>query len=328
MIIALLLAAAPVHAQLISPGLGRVVSALVAIPSHPQLLAHSNAVLMTPPLSLSLAPTAVPLPIVAVSAAASEGPAPLSPLSALSRTARTENGDRYPSLNYFWDGLAFGQVYEVPATPVPLSFDPQSALSESARPVPWLSVRDPSLARALDAAVEWSRHGPGALHLQRRPGGRRDPGRGPGRGGPQPSKNYGEPTTSTAACACTAPCSSPAARARWPALWSTNSFMSFSTRRPAFYALELELEAHLQDLEMLAELGLTPPPDTFARQAMDALATSPAFVELIQAAAWQPLSGEDLSTKSSTSWAGLKSARLWPPRSATLPGPSQPTWIT
>ncbi|OGR94711.1 MAG: hypothetical protein A2V88_05550 [Elusimicrobia bacterium RBG_16_66_12] len=51
------------------------------------------------------------------------------------------------------------------------------------------------------------------------------------------------------------------------------------------YALELEIEAHLQDLELMAELGLTPPPHTFARQALDALTKGPAaFVELISAA--------------------------------------------
>lgn len=50
-------------------------------------------------------------------------------------------------------------------------------------------------------------------------------------------------------------------------------------------ALEMEIEAHLQDLDMLAELGVTPPKGTFARQALDLLAEGPdRFVELIRAA--------------------------------------------
>lgn len=50
-------------------------------------------------------------------------------------------------------------------------------------------------------------------------------------------------------------------------------------------ALEMEIEAHLQDLDMLAELGLEPPPNTFARQLWEALRKGPGpFVELIQAA--------------------------------------------
>ncbi len=50
-------------------------------------------------------------------------------------------------------------------------------------------------------------------------------------------------------------------------------------------ALEMELEAHLEDLDMLAELGLEPRPGTFARQAWDALREGPeAFTRMIQAA--------------------------------------------
>lgn len=50
-------------------------------------------------------------------------------------------------------------------------------------------------------------------------------------------------------------------------------------------ALEMEIEAHLQDLDMLAELGQEPPPNTFARQLWEALREGPRpFVELLQAA--------------------------------------------
>lgn len=50
-------------------------------------------------------------------------------------------------------------------------------------------------------------------------------------------------------------------------------------------ALEMEIEAHLRDLEMLAEFGVKPPQGTFARQALDALARDPnKFIELISAA--------------------------------------------
>ncbi|UPT73243.1 MAG: hypothetical protein M0D55_15335 [Elusimicrobiota bacterium] len=50
-------------------------------------------------------------------------------------------------------------------------------------------------------------------------------------------------------------------------------------------ALEMEIEAHLQDLDMLAELGLEPPENTFARQSWEALKKGPKpFIALIQAA--------------------------------------------
>ena len=50
-------------------------------------------------------------------------------------------------------------------------------------------------------------------------------------------------------------------------------------------ALEMEIEAHLQDLEMLRELGLEPRAHTFARQLHEALRKGPTeFIALIQAA--------------------------------------------
>lgn len=50
-------------------------------------------------------------------------------------------------------------------------------------------------------------------------------------------------------------------------------------------ALEMEIEAHLTDLAMLQELGLEPPPNTFARQLFDALRQDPKkFIALIQSA--------------------------------------------
>ncbi|MDE2511733.1 MAG: hypothetical protein KGL74_11485, partial [Elusimicrobia bacterium] len=50
-------------------------------------------------------------------------------------------------------------------------------------------------------------------------------------------------------------------------------------------ALELEIEAHLQDLALMNELGLRTPPHTFARQTEEALKKGPAaFIALIQLA--------------------------------------------
>ncbi|MFI5347862.1 MAG: NAD(P)/FAD-dependent oxidoreductase, partial [Elusimicrobiota bacterium] len=50
-------------------------------------------------------------------------------------------------------------------------------------------------------------------------------------------------------------------------------------------ALELEIEAHLQDLALMNELGLRTPPNTFARQTEEALKKGPAaFIALIQMA--------------------------------------------
>ncbi|HAZ07140.1 MAG TPA: hypothetical protein DCZ01_01150 [Elusimicrobia bacterium] len=270
MIIALLLAAAPLHAQIISPGLCRVVSA----------------------------PIAVPLPIVAVSASAA-------------------------SLNYLWDGPALGQIYEVPATPVPLSFEPQSALADRGRPAPWLSVRDPNLARALDAAVDLAR----GTALGRRTfaaaqeavaaqGGVlvvavRDLG-----------KNNGEFDYLAGRLSLNRALFAPGREVTLAGtlVHELLHVVQHAAGLPS-YALELELEAHLQDLEMLAELGLTPPPDTFARQTLDALAQSPAaFVELIQAAVpGSPYLGED-SLDEVIDWLeeDLESARERGPSSARL----------
>lgn len=50
-------------------------------------------------------------------------------------------------------------------------------------------------------------------------------------------------------------------------------------------ALEMEIEAHLDDLAFMAELGVTPPEKTFARQSLEALKKGPeAFVELLHMA--------------------------------------------
>lgn len=50
-------------------------------------------------------------------------------------------------------------------------------------------------------------------------------------------------------------------------------------------ALELEIEAHLQDLALMDELGLRPPPRTFSSQLAEALKKGPqAFIALIQMA--------------------------------------------
>ena len=50
-------------------------------------------------------------------------------------------------------------------------------------------------------------------------------------------------------------------------------------------ALEMEIEAHLTDLAMLAELGLEPPKGTFAAKLKEALAESPrAFTDLLSSA--------------------------------------------
>lgn len=50
-------------------------------------------------------------------------------------------------------------------------------------------------------------------------------------------------------------------------------------------SLEMEIEAHLDDLAFMAELGVTPPEKTFARQSWEALKKGPeAFVELLSMA--------------------------------------------
>ena len=242
---------------------------------------------MTPPSSLSLAPSPIPLPVAAVAPAPTASPTPVSPLAALGLAARPENGDRAPSLNHFWDGLAFGRVFEDADAPAPLVFEPDSASAGKARPAPWLSVRDPRLARTLDAAVELARgttvgrraFAAAAKAVEAQGGVLAadilDLGR-----------NHGEYDYLDGRLRLHRALFAPGREGELAGtLVHELLHVAQHARGLPSYALELEIEAHLQDLELLAELGLTPPPHTFARQAQAALAKSPAaFVELLQAA--------------------------------------------
>lgn len=281
MIVALLLAASSLHAQVISPVLGRTGSSPVVLPAVASLSPLSNAALMTPPPSLSLAPSAVPLAALPV-AAAVEGPAPVSPLSALGRAASPEKGDRAPSLNHFWDGLAFGRDFA--DAPAPLAFEPGYPGADTARTAPWLSVRDARLARALDAAVNLAR----GTAVGRRAFAAAEKAVGASGGVlavdvRDLGKNYGEYDYLDGRLSLHRALFEPGREGELAGtlVHELLHVAQHAAGLPS-YALELEIEAHLQDLELMAELGLTPPPHTFARQALDALAKGPAaFVELI-----------------------------------------------
>ena len=286
MIIALILAASSLHAQVIAPGLGRVAGAPVAIPSLSAPTPRLNAAPISLPLTLSLPPTPIalaPLPV----AAAAEGPVPSSPVSELSRAARPQDEDRAPSLNHFWDGVAFGPAFDDAPGNAAFAFDPGSESGGKARSAPWLSVRDPRLARALDAAVDLARGtsvGRRAFAAAEKAvaasGGVltvdiRDLGR-----------NYGEFDYLEGRLRLHRALFTPGREGELAGtlVHELLHVAQHAAGLPS-YALELEIEAHLQDLELMSELGLTPPPHTFARQSLEALAKSPAaFVRLLQMA--------------------------------------------
>lgn len=254
MIVALLLAASSLRAQVVSPVLGRMAGAPIAVPASPALLSWSNA-----PMPLPAAPSLAPSPILlaALPVAAAPADAPSQPAA---------------SLDNFWDGLAFS---------------PKSADAGRPRPAPWLSLRDEHHARALDAAVELARGtsvGRRALAAAQRAV--------EAQGGVLAvdvldlRRNFGEYDYLTGRLRLHRGLFAPGREGQLAGtlVHELLHVAQHAAGLPS-YALELEIEAHLQDLEMTAELGLTPPPHTFARQARAALARGPdAFVELIQAA--------------------------------------------
>ncbi|MEK7382103.1 MAG: hypothetical protein AAB262_02335, partial [Elusimicrobiota bacterium] len=202
--------------------------------------------------------------------------------AALARAAQPAKGDLTASLNRLWDGRAF---------------DPGSASAGRARPAPWLSLRDARLERALDDAVELARGtavGHRAFAAAEKAvaasGGVlavdvRDLGR-----------NFGEFDYLTGRLRLHRALFAPGREGELAGtlVHELTHIAQHAAGLPAS-ALELEIEAHLQDLEMMAELGLTPAPHAFARQSQDALAKSPAdFVELIKAAVpGSPYLGDD-----------------------------------
>ena len=277
----LLFAAPPAFAQVrvepLTPRLSPAVA--IALPSFPAALSAAAPSLAAPALASFAAPAAA-IPAAPLSAAA-EGPSPRAdtPLSAVSRAAAPsgEASLRARSLNAFWDGLRIpAQDGATPA--VEAGVTPEAAglsASREATPAPWLALKDKKHAAALDAAVRLARGtkagrrafdaaekalGDGSLPLDVKDLGR----------------NYGEYDYLKGRLSLDRKMFLPGREAE---LAGTLAHELLHVAQHAqglpSNALELEIEAHLLDLELLAELGVTPPNDTFARQTYDALRQGP-----------------------------------------------------
>ena len=192
-----------------------------------------------------------------------------------------------PSLNLFWDGIQAPDVFiDVPVAAVPLLGLPDEPLQPD-RSAPWLALDDPKAAAALDRAVDLARTtraGRKALDEAERVLSEQ------GRSLPviveALGRNFGEYDYIQKNMHLHAALFKPGREADLAGtlVHELTHVVQHSQGVPT-NALEMELEAHLQDLKMLEELGLEPPPNTFARQAYEALRRGPkAFIAMIQAA--------------------------------------------
>lgn len=239
-----------------------------------------------PLMSLSPALTPLPAPL----------PAALIPARALAFAAASASPPETPefpsagrTLNNFWDGLPVTSLDldEPSSVAVPLAGIAEDGIGEDERLAPWLETDDPRVAAALDRAVALARAtraGRRALDEAERvlaEQGRALPVRVLALG-----RNYGEYDYVEKNMRLHKALFQ---KGREADLAGTLVHELTHVAQHALgvpsNALEMELEAHLQDLDMMSELGLKPPPNTFARQAFDALARGPAeFIALIQAA--------------------------------------------
>lgn len=239
---------------------------------------------LSPSLSLSPAINPVPLPValiptrpLAVAAALPGFPDLPEPLHA----AR--------SLNAFWDGLRLPELDldEPPSVAVPLAGVEDSLGAAPERLAPWLATGDPRVAAALDRAVALARTTrAGRRALDRAEKTLAAEGRTLEVLVLDLGRNYGEYDYLAGNMRLHKALFQ---RGREAELAGTIvhelTHVAQHGQGVPSNALEMEIEAHLQDLDMMAELGLKPPKGTFARQALELLARGPdAFIELIQAA--------------------------------------------
>ncbi len=239
---------------------------------------------LSPSLSLSPALNPAPLPValvptrvLAVAAALPGFPDLPEPL----RSAR--------SLNNFWDGLRIPELDldEPSSVAVPLAGVEDSLDAAPERLAPWLETEDPAVAAALDRAVALAR----TTRAGRRALDRAEKTlAAEGRTLPilvlDLGRNYGEYDYLAKNMRLHKALFQ---RGREAELAGTIvhelTHVAQHGQGVPSNALEMEIEAHLQDLDMMAELGLKPPKGTFARQALELLAQGPdKFIQLIQAA--------------------------------------------
>jgi len=191
------------------------------------------------------------------------------------------------SLNNFWDGVPSAPVLLEPsAVAVPQAGFSDEPL-EAGRLAPWLATDDPRIAAALDRAVELARTtraGRRALDEAERV--LAEQGRDLPVSVQALGRNYGEYDYVEKSMRLHKDLFRKGREADLAGtlVHELTHVAQHSLGVPS-NALEMEIEAHLTDLDMLRDLGLKPSPHTFARQAFDALAQSPAqFIALISAA--------------------------------------------
>ncbi len=283
-----LLAAVPAGAQLRSADFATsapvpIDAAVGVAPLAASLLPTAAVTPLHAALSAPALPTAA-LAAPALSAAAAEG-APEQPAPASAAAAATPAGgvaSRARSLNSFWDG------YAAPEDAAPAAgFSPDAAAdARDDSPVPpFLHLRDRRFAPALARAIELARStGVGARAF--------DAAEAALDGGSIPldvkdlGRNYGEWDYLNGRLRLDRRLFEPGREA------DLAGTLAHELRHVAQHAqglpsnaLELEIEAHLEDLALLSELGLKTRPHTFSRQLEDALKQGPdAFVSLLQAA--------------------------------------------
>lgn len=269
------------------------VAATAVSPLTTAALLPPAAVLSAPaaaPSALSVAPAATPLspapaaaPALRAVAAAAEGPSPAAPDPRALDSFW--DGSLLPgrAANSFWDGFRSDEF------PAPSGSAVHGAVldDDDASEAPWLALKDKKYAAALEHAVALARStnaGRRAFDLAQKaldargetlPVVVRDLGRNWGEfdyleGRMRLHKKLFE-------------------KGREAELAGTLAHELLHVAQHAdglpSNALELEIEAHLLDLELMEELGLAPTPHTFAAQAHAALKKSPAaFIELISAA--------------------------------------------
>jgi len=257
--------------------------AISGLPTNPPSSPFNN-----PSASLPLSPSLSPLP--------SPLPSALIPSRAVAYAAATSSFPDAPeplhavrSLNNFWDGLGVSPLdLDEPAFGAEtLAGIVEDGIGEAERLAPWLATDDPKIAAALDRAVSLARAtraGRRALDEAERvlaEQGRALPVLVMALGRNFGEYDYLEKTMRLHKDLFRAGRETELAGT---IVHELTHVVQHSFGVPA-NSLEMEIEAHLQDLDMLAELDLKPPKGTFARQALDLLAKGPErFIELIQAA--------------------------------------------
>jgi hypothetical protein len=303
----LLLVTNPAFAQLrvepLTPRISAAPAVSLALPffaaglslSAPSLAAP--APLFAPAFSVAAAPAAAAIPAaapaIAAPAAAADGPirSGKEDLSAASRAAVPKDDAELParSLNSFWDGLSLPALDEplfaLPSAGAGLLPQAAGSASRAASSAPWLALQDKKHAAALEAAVKLAR----STRSGRKSFAAAEEALD---GNPLPvdvldlGRNYGEFDYIEGRLRLDRKLFNPGREAELAGTLA-HELVHVAQHAQGLIsnALELEIEAHLLDLALMDELGIAPPPHTFARQAQEALKKGPkAFIELIQAA--------------------------------------------